>query len=361
MAEIWQIPFAKPYALDKAGMIMFSVRQSIPAAGSLDLMADATALEARAEAAKVAAEARTLVREVDRTFADYAEATALHGAHVAHHTLLDQMIAASRARYTTGAPLADVTKADLERARLDVHIAHEHGMVEEARAKLNGLLARPLNAPLGPPRLPEPQTIGLPPEDAVQRASTRSPDVVAAELMEKSVRASVGAANREATVPSFMVGLDTFLPVNNMPAGYGVSFSMSLPWLWGGSSSRVRSAEQRALAERASVDSARLRARTSAGTALASLRAAERRYVILRDVAAPASRRALDAARAGYASGGADILAWLDAARSSLDVDVELANARADLDRALADLDWAAGEHLPRVSLPTSKEQSHGQ
>jgi outer membrane protein TolC len=93
--------------------------------------------------------------------------------------------------------------------------------------------------------------------------------------------------------------------------------------------------------------------------ALASVRAAENRYLILRDLAAPAARRAVDAARAGYATGGADVLAWLDAARSSLDVAVELANARADLDRALADLDFAAGEHLPRAPLAASKEQSH--
>jgi outer membrane protein TolC len=359
MAEIWQVPFVRPYALDRAGMIMFSLRQSIPAAGSLDAMADASALEARAETAKAGAEARALVHDVDRAFADYAEATAVHAAHVTHRALVSEMGSAARARYTTGGSLADLTKADLERARLDVHIAHEHGMAEEARAKLNGLLVRPLDAPLGAPRSTEPETVRLSPEEAAQRAAERSPDVVAAELMEKSARSSVRAAEREAVVPSFSVGLDAFLPVNNTPAGYGVSFSMSLPWLWGAASHREKSAEQRALAERAQADTARLRARTSVASALASVRAAERRYLILQDVAGPASRRALDAARAGYATGGVDVLAWLDAARSSLDVAVELVNARGDLDRALADADFAAGGRLPRAPLAAPKEQSH--
>lgn len=359
MVEIWQIPFAKPYALDKAGMIMISVRQQLPAAGSLDLTAEATALEARAEAALVAAAARSLVREADRVFADYAEATGVHAAHVEHRRVVAEMAAAARARFATGGALSDLTKADLEQARLDVHIAHEHGMIEEARAKLNGLLLRPVGAPLGPPRLEEPATVALSAEQAAVRALARSPDVAAAELMEKAARTSVLAADREASRPSFTVGLDTFMPVNNTPFGYGGSFSISLPWVWGGASKRMRSAEQRALAERASADNVRLRVRTEVATALAAVHARERVYLLLRDLAAPAARRAVDAAGAAYATRGADLLAWLDAARGSLDVAMELSTARAEIARSLADLDAAAGEHLPRTPLSSLQESNH--
>src|SRR5262249_820096 len=47
MADVWQVPFAKPYAFDKAAMIMFSLRQQFPAAGMLDKMAEAMAFEAQ--------------------------------------------------------------------------------------------------------------------------------------------------------------------------------------------------------------------------------------------------------------------------------------------------------------------------
>jgi outer membrane protein TolC len=182
-----------------------------------------------------------------------------------------------------------------------------------------------------------------------------------AERMEKAARAAADAADREATIPMFSVGLDTFLPVNNTPAGYGVSFAMSLPWAWGAASSRAKSAEQKALAERAAANGARIRMRTDAAMALASVRAAERRYLALRDGAAPAAHRALEAARAGYAGGGTDILMWLDTARMAREVDVDLAMAHGDLDRALADLDWTTGAHLPRTALPTAKEVDHAQ
>lgn len=359
MAEIWQVPFVKPYALDKAGMIMFSVRQQFPAAGMLDRMSEAMAQEAQAEVAKASAEARALVREVDRAFVSYAEATARHSAHDAHRAIVEQMVAVARARYTSGAPLGDFTRAELERVRVDADLEREHGMLDEARVQLNGLLARPLSARLGPPRWTEVRTVALTPERAAEIAASGSPEIVVADHMEKAARAAAQAADREATVPMFSVGFDTFLPVNNMPAGYGASFAMSLPWVWGAASSRARSAEQRALAERATAAGARLRMRTDAVMALAAVRAAEQRYLILRDSAGPAARRAIDAARAGYAAGGADVLMWLDSARMAREVELDLAMAHGDLDRALADLDWTAGGHVPRAPLSSSKEPRH--
>jgi outer membrane protein TolC len=359
MAEIWQVPFVRPYALDKSSMIMFSLRQQFPAAGMLDRMSEAMAQEAHAELAKASGEARTLVRDVDRSFADYAEAHARRTAHEAHRAIVEQMLAAARARYMTGGALGDYTRAELESARAGAEIERERGMVDEARVKLNGLLARPASAAIGAPRWGEARTVALMPEQAAELAAAGSPEIAMAERMEKAARAAADAADREATIPMFSVGLDGFLPVNNTPAGYGVSFAMSLPWAWGAPSSRAKSAEQKALAERAAASSARLRMRTDAAMALASVRAAERRYLTLLYGAAPSAHRALEAARAGYAAGGTDILMWLDTARMAREVDLDLAMAHGDLDRALADLDWTTGAHVPRTALPSTKEPDH--
>jgi outer membrane protein TolC len=305
------------------------------------------------------AAARMLVREVDVAFATYVEAKARHDAHEAHRAIVDQRLAAARARYETGGKLGDFTRAELEGARTDAEIERHHGMIDEARVRLNGLLARSGDAKLGPPVAGEPRTTTLTSDQAAAIAAAQSPEVRMAESMEKSARAAAAAADREASVPMFSAGISTSMPTNDMPAGYGLSFSMSLPWAWGAASSRAKSAEQRALAEHAAADSARLRMRTDAAMALNAVRAAERRYLLLLNGAVPAAHRAVDAARAGYAAGGSDILMWLDAARMALDVELDLAMARGDLDRALADLDLAAGGHVPRAPLSASKEPPH--
>jgi cobalt-zinc-cadmium efflux system outer membrane protein len=359
MLDLWQIPFAKPYALDKAGMIMMSVKQEIPAAGTLDLAAQGMALEARAAAAMATVESRMLLREVDRTFADYVEATLLHAAHEEHRRIVAQMAGAARARYSTGAPLADITKADLELTKMAADLTREHGRIEEARARLRGLIAQPESVVLGPPRLDEPVSVGLAVDPILARALEKSPEVMAARLMEQAAQTSVKAADLEAKVPSFLVGVSAFLPMNDMPAGYGTSFAMSLPWVWGAGGRKVESAKHRVSAERATAAEARLRVRAAVSAAHSSVRAAEHLFVVLRDHVKPAAQRSLEAAQAGYAAGGSDLLAWLDAERSSLDVDAELAGARGNLARALADLDWAAGEHVPRAPLSAEREPNH--
>jgi outer membrane protein TolC len=359
MAELWQVPIARPYAVGDAGMAMLSLEQDIPAPGVLGQRAEATALEARAEAARIALQARALVREVDRTFADYAEAIVRHQAHVEHGRLLDELATASRARYSTGGALADLTKADLERARLEVELTHESGSLEESRARLNGLLVRPALAPLGAPRVGDPETADLTLERATSLAILHNPAIEAVDLDREAASAFAKAASREAVIPAFKVGVSIFAPTNGMPLGYGATAGMSLPWLWGRAAASRDSAKERVQAEVATAESVRLDLRSRAATSFAALRAAERRLLVLRDVARPAARRAIDAARAGYATGATDVLSWLDAVRSAFDIELDLATARADLARALADLEGAIGDRVPRRLLSASPEVPH--
>ena len=50
MAELWQVPLKRPYAVDDAGMLMLSLRQNVPAPGARAARAEALRHEARARA-----------------------------------------------------------------------------------------------------------------------------------------------------------------------------------------------------------------------------------------------------------------------------------------------------------------------
>jgi outer membrane protein TolC len=175
--------------------------------------------------------------------------------------------------------------------------------------------------------------------------------------MKLAANSAAEAAAREAAVPSFTLGLHFFAPVGGMPVGWGASLGMSLPWLWRRAAHRAESARARARESAAATDVARLETRSEASVALAAVKAAERRLTALRDRALPAARRGLEATEAGYAAGGTDILMWLDAERGLLEVEIDLTVARGDLERALADLDGAVGERVPRVGVPTPEKQ----
>lgn len=360
MFQIWQVPFEHPASFSSAQMIMGGITQSFPAPGSLSARAEAKDHAASAEEAMLADKAREVVRDAEHAYVDLAEATARHHTHVDHRGVVDKIVHAVEARQAAGGTLDDVTQAQLELARLDADIATEAAAVERGRTHLNALLARPLDAPLGPVEGTEPTTVAMTPDALVAMAERARPDLRGAGARVAAENAALQAARREATLPSFSVGAYYFAPTTLVPFhGYGVSASMTLPWVWGGGA-RKREAEE-ALTRAAVHDEleARLAIGVDVGTAAASARAAAERLRILRSRALPAAQRALDVAFASYQSGAGGLLGVLRARQAVVDIEMELVMARALLDHALADLEWAVGTPLPRSALIDDAEARH--
>jgi outer membrane protein TolC len=355
MFQIWQVPFAHPVSFRDSQMIMAGVSQTFPAPGSLSERAEARDHAATAEEAMLADRARDLVRDVEHAYADLTEAVARHHAHVEHRGVAERLLAATQARQAGGGSLDDVTQAELAVARLEADIAMEAASVARAKARLNGFLARPFDAPLPDPPPSEPATVTMTSEELVQLAVRTRPDLRAAGARIDADRSALKSVERESSLPSFTLGASYFAPTTNMPVhGYGVSASMTLPWLWGGNARKEDA--QRALAQASTYDvaDARLRIGVDVGTAAASATAATEQLRVLRSGALPAANRALDVGFTTYAAGRGDLLAVLRAQQAVVETDIDIVMARAALDHALADLDWAVGTLLPRSPLAAS-------
>jgi outer membrane protein TolC len=362
MVELWQVPLSRPYALGDAGMLMLSLRQEIPAPGSLGAASRASEAEAHAETVARAALERQLVREADRAFADYVEATSRSAVRQSFVSLADDVVAASRHRYAAGGSLSDVTRAELERARLDAELRMDAGAVQGAAARLNVLIGRRPEDQLGAPRVGPAETVGAPLDALVSRAMSGNAEASMADAAHAADVQRASAADTRSKVPSFLVGLDYFHPVNGMPAAWGATASMSLPWLWGEAGHRAESAREMAAASTSTAAAVRVRVRSEVASAWIMAKTAERRFVSLRDGVVPAARRTLDASRAAYSSpSGPDLLSLLDAARAAFDVELDAVAARGELDRALAELDASVGARVPRVPIPTTERVAAGE
>lgn len=352
MFQTWQVPFARPLSFADSQMIMAGVTQAFPAPGSLAARAEARGYVATAEEAMLADRARDLVRDVQHAYTDLTEATARHRTHVDHRGVAQRIVTAAEAREAAGGALDDVTQAQLDLARLDADIATEAASITRARVRLNGFLARSFDAPIGEPDAGEPMTVALTPDALVGLARRTRPDLRVADARASAERAAHDAARREAAYPAFSVGAYYFAPTNLMPVnGYGVSASMSLPWLWGGAGPRRDAQAAMADAAQHDVADAQLRVGVDVGTAFATAGAAAERLRALRDRALPAAKRALEVTLATYPSGRGDLLGLLRAQRAVVDTAMDIVMARAVLDHALADLDWAVGTIVPRTPL----------
>jgi outer membrane protein TolC len=352
MFQMWQVPFEHPVSFRDSQMIMAGVSQTFPAPGSLSAREEAREHSATAEEAMAADRARDLVRDVQHAYADLTEAVARHRAHIEHRGVAARLLAASQARQAAGGSLDDVTQAELALARLDADVAMEAASIARAKTRLNGFLARPFDSPIADPAPAEPTTVTMTPDALVDLAVRARPDLRAANARVDAERSALQSVEHDSTLPSFTLGASYFAPTTNMPVhGYGVSASMTLPWVWGGNARKEEA--QRALSQASTFDvaDARLRIGVDVGTAAAGARSAAEQLRVLRNDALPAAKRALDVSFATYSAGRGDLLGVLRAEQAIVDTDIDIVMARASLDHALADLDWATGTLLPRSPL----------
>jgi outer membrane protein TolC len=352
MTQIWQVPIARPYAVNDAQMIMFGVGQKFPAVGARDARRRAADHDAEAELAASSDVARQVRREVSHAFADYVEASARHRVHREHRALVQRTLDVAAARHAAGGSLSDVAQAEVELARTDADVVTDGTRIEAARSRLNALVGRPLLSPMAPPASGAPETSAWDAATALAKARETRPELRASSERREARREEARAAEREATIPSFGVAVLYFAPTSPMPEhGYGVNASMTLPWLWGEASARRDARREAAVAAETDVLAARRPVDAEIASAEANVRGATLRLQTLEGRALPAGRRALDVARSGYETGGTAMLVVLSLQRSVVEVEMDVIAARAMLDHALADLDAAVGAEVPRIAV----------
>lgn len=349
--EAWNLPLARPYALGEADMYMVELRQRFPAAGSLDARARAMAEEAQAMLAELSSEERIVAERAANAFADYVQAFAEKRLQERQLALLARMGQAVRARYTTGGSgLAEAARIDVEVTKAQRALARIGGDIARSRATLNAVLRRPPGAALGEPRETPPETVRISVEDLIARAEANRGATLSADARVRAAGARREAAEAEARIPEFMVGLGYWQDPTMRP-GMGVTASMSLPWLWGPNRDRVRQAGEEEAAERAARDNASLDTQAEVSEAHARLLALEAQFSVIRGQALPATSRSMEALTAAFSTGNASLLEWVDVARSLLDLEMEMVVLHGDLQRGVASLERAVGTALPRTPL----------
>jgi len=231
MAQVWQVPLSKPYALDTQ-MIMIGVSQEFPAAGSRGARQEAMIAQAKGEEAMAGDRARQVRREAGYAFTDYSEASAQYQLHRTQAQIVRHLLEVTRARHATGGSLADAARAEVEFARIETEVLTDASRVGSAKARINALLGREPMAPLGDVVETEPETPAWETETLLSKARENRPELRAARAEVNAHRFTLQAAAREATWPSFTLGALYFPPTQmNAYHGYGATTSASLPWL----------------------------------------------------------------------------------------------------------------------------------
>ena len=351
-AQIWQWPINTLNA-GNTNMYMFTVGQSLPGFGKRDLRGVVAEKDAELSLAAVAVEARDVIDQVKRVYAELFLARRDMDIHHANLSLLRQVVDVSEAKYVSGGSSQhDSLKAVVELSRLYEHFVLLGEQERLAQARLNTLLDRPPDAPVGVLMEPK-EEVPLPPLADLQRLALNQPDLRLARLAVERAEA-VLAAERQETKPDFFVKggymLMPSLP-DSWTATVGITWPTA-PWSGGKFTARINEAEAEVETIGARYIYTESAVRLAVDTAYVRAQAARERVALLRTSIVPQTDHMLEVSRVAYQTNQADLLTVIDNQRLLLDAERSFYRALNDLEQARADLERAVGVDIASITIP---------
>jgi outer membrane protein, heavy metal efflux system len=349
-AQIWQWPIDTVNPLN-TNMYMFTMQQAIPGRGKRELRAAVAEKDVELASSEIAVRARDVVKEVTRTYADLAVARRGIDIHLGSVGLLRQFADASTIKYAAGrSPQQDVLKAVVELSRLHEDLVTHEETAATASARLNTLLDRDPQIPIGP--LDEPrEELTLPASEELQRlAIDRQPDLRLAQLGVERAQASLAVVNRD-DKPDFFVG-GGYMLMPRQAGAWTASAGMTwpnAPWSRGRLDARRVEATAEIEATSATARVVERQIRLAVHEAYIRVNAAAQRAALLRTTLLPQSEQTLELSRVAYQTDRVDFLALIDNQRALLDAQLSYYRALSDRELALADLARAVGTEIPAL------------
>lgn len=252
----------------------------------------------------------------------------------------------TEARFNAGtAAKLDVIKARVDVAQADNALIANEADVANAQAAMNRLLGRVVGAPIAPQ---DSLTIpaALPDSSTIEQIAVQNrPELASLQSQMRTASANTGLL-REFWIPDFTVGFsrDYLIPGS---AAFSTGITMPLPaFFWQHTEGTIAESQHRERELAASYRDARAQVTQDVRSAYATASTSLRQVIFLRDQLVPSAREAYRVASISYSLGGSSALEVIDAQRTLLDAESQLADALAAANIARADLERALGVPL---------------
>ena len=328
--------------------MFFTVEQEFPLWGKLDLRREqATADVARSRADTRATEAE-LIEKVKVAFALYYESDQAIRTTEDLHRVVHDMARVARERYAQGRGLQqEVYKAEVEITRLSTEIVRLEAKRRSAAARLNALLARPIDAPVARPvklrALPSDAELTL--DALIQRARAGNPSLAGHDAQIAAATAGKQLADKN-WYPDVMLKAGAIDRTGNGPNGYLAEIGLRVPLQWGLHQAQQREAAAQVGAAQARRQAQELQIQGELGEFAADFAGSRRTADLIRTQLLPQSQALLRSGVAGYGLGRAELVDVLRAEHDLANLRIELLSAEFDQQRQLAAIERLIGSDL---------------
>jgi outer membrane protein TolC len=350
-AHIWQWPVTTLNPLN-TNMYMFTIQQDLPGRGKRELRAALVEKDAQLASVDIATRARDVVNEVERAYADLVLARKAIDIHLSSVDLLRQFADVSTVKYAAGrSSQQDVLKTVVELSKLHEDLIMHEESAATAAARLNILLDRDPQTPIGPVDEPR-ERVDLPSTADLQRlALEQQPELRSAQVSVERAHAALAVVNRDYK-PDFFVG-GGYMLMPREAGAWTASVGMTwpnAPWSRGKLDAQKAEATANVDAATAQVRVIQRQVQQAVHEAYIRVQAAGDRAALLRTTVIPQSRQAMDVSRIAYQTDRVDSLSVIDNQRALLDAQLNYDRALSDRELALADLARAVGAPIPGVT-----------
>lgn len=323
-----------------------SISQDLPFPGKRSLRGKVASSDADAEWWAFEQTRRNVVAEVKDAYFDLYYLTKALGVVTKTKTLLEQFIKIAEARYSVGKGIQqDVLKAQVEFSKL----IEQQTMLEQrkqiAEARLNSLLYREPESPLGIPEELRPRDFPYSLGQLNETAVTNYPELKAQRRKIEGAQYAIQLAKKE-FYPDFSVGF-TYVNRPAMPEMYGVTVGIKLPVYYAQKQRPALTeatasfeAEKRSLENTTTVLMFKIRDKYLAATT------ARRLLSLYSTTIVPQSSLSLESAIAGYQVGRVDFLTLLDNLVTLLNYELSYYEQLSNEEKAVAALEPLVGVTL---------------
>ena len=343
-AQIWQWPVATLNPLN-TNMYMFTAQQELPGRGKRALRAAVAEKDVELASVEIALRSRDVIKDVARAYADLAVARRAINIYLASVGLLRQFADASAIKYAAGrSPQQDVLKAVVEVSKLHEDLVMQEETAATAAARLNTLLDRDPQTPIGPLEEPR-EVVTLPASEELQRlAMERQPELRAAQLGIERAQATLALVSRDYSPDFFVSGGYMLMPrdAGAWTASVGMTWP-NAPWSRGRLDARKAEVTAEIEAAAVSARAVERQIRLAVHEAYIRVTAATARAALLRTTLLPQSEQTLELSRVAYQTDRVAFLALIDNQRALLGFQLNYYRALSDRELALADLARAIG------------------
>ena len=328
--------------------MFFTVEQEFPLWGKLDLRREQAAADVARSRADTRATEVELIEKVKVAFALYYESDQAIRTTEDLHRVVHDMARVARERYAQGRGLQqEVYKAEVEITRLSTEIVRLEAKRRSAAARLNALLARPIDAPVARPvklrALPSDAELTL--DALIQRARAGNPSLAGHDAQIAAATSGKQLADKN-WYPDVMLKAGAIDRTGNGPNGYLAEIGLRVPLQWGLHQAQQREAAAQVGAAQARRQAQELQIQGELGEFAADFAGSRRTADLIRTQLLPQSQALLRSGVAGYGLGRAELVDVLRAEHDLANLRIELLSAEFDQQRQLAAIERLIGSDL---------------